>query len=499
MRRVLVSWIGQHDLDGRGQEDRSKQGPVARTVQDREFDEAVLINDYGQEVGEIYLLWLRSKTPIEVRMRHVSIVGPTNYRDIYQRAVEALEDVLRRHNGKARLAYQTSAGTPPMAAVWVLLAKTKYPADLLESSVKKGVQDVVVPFDIAAEFLPNLIRISDAKVARLLEGKPPETPEFSAILYRSEVMARVVGRAARLAPREVPVLIEGESGTGKELFALAIRSASQRSRGPFVTLNCGAIPRELIETELFGHEKGAFTGAQVARAGKFEEADGGTLFLDEVGELSLQHQVRLLRVLAESKITRVGANRSREIDVRIIAATNRNLIEEIRAGRFRQDLYYRLAVGTLFLPPLRAREADLGLLIDAFLEDKATSAVAGSVPKKLSPAARNILLAHPWPGNVRELHNTLTRAAIWADGEVIDAHEIREALLPDPRERPDEILGLPLGGDFRLGAIMQKVAIHYLARALQESQCNKTKAAELVGLPSYQTFTNWLRKYGVEG
>jgi transcriptional regulator with PAS, ATPase and Fis domain len=314
-------------------------------------------------------------------------------------------------------------------------------------------------------------------------------------------MARLVQRARRVALRNVPVLIEGESGTGKELFAKAIHQASPRRDRPFKSVNCGAIPSTLVESVLFGHEKGAFTGADRLRKGVFEEAHGGTLFLDELGELPLDAQVKLLRVLQESKVTRVGSTSDIDVDVRVVSATNRTVIEEVEAGRFREDLFYRLAVAVLKIPPLRERAGDLGLLIDELLKKEnqdAEKAEPGYVHKKLSTGARNLLLAHPWPGNVRELQLTLRRAAIWSDAVTISTEDIRESLLAVPHAKRRDVLGRPLGDGLNLPELLKEVARHYLGRALDEAAGNKTRAAELVGAPSYQTLSNWLKKYEVD-
>jgi transcriptional regulator with PAS, ATPase and Fis domain len=250
---------------------------------------------------------------------------------------------------------------------------------------------------------------------------------------------------------------------------------------------------------LFGHEKGAFTGADRLRKGHFESAHGGTLFLDEIGELPLSAQVKLLRVLQEGEVTRVGSSKPIKIDVRIIAATNRGLVSEIIVGRFREDLFYRLAVAILRLPPLRDRQGDLSLLIDHLLTtiNEESKNEPGYKHKKLSASARNLLLQHNWPGNVRELYNTILRAAIWADNATIDSVDIRQALLPAVNSDTANILNRPLSDGIRLPEILETVARHYLERALHEAHGNKSKAAELIGLSSYQTFTNWLKKYGV--
>lgn len=305
--------------------------------------------------------------------------------------------------------------------------------------------------------------------------------------------------AHQLALRDVPVLLQGESGTGKELFARAIHQASYRSSKPFVAVNCGAIPLELVDAELFGHEKGAFTGATTARVGYFESADGGTLFLDEIGELPLASQVRLLRVLQEREVTRIGSTRTKHIDIRVIAATNRVLSDEVREGRFREDLFHRLAVGVLLLPPLRQREGDLGLLIDSILAN--INAEASTQPgynhKKLDVGARNLLIQHPWPGNVRELHNTLLRASIWATGDRITDQDVAESLAVTVTPKVETVLGRPLDQGFSLPDLIADVARHYLEHAMAQAHGNKSEASRLLGLGSYQTLSNWLQKYGV--
>ncbi len=387
-----------------------------------------------------------------------------------------------------------------MAAVWIILAKTRFPAELIESSPKHGVKTASVPFDISAEIIPDLLRGPDKRLENLTAGLSPEAPEFADIIHRSRAMARVIAKARRVAPRSVPVLIEGESGTGKELLARAIHRSSPRRHKPFKAVNCGAIPAELAESELFGHEKGAFTGADRTKVGYFEAANNGTLFLDEIGELSLSAQVKLLRVLQDGDVLRVGSTRPLKVDVRIIAATNRTLIEEIGKGHFREDLFYRLAVAGLHLPPLRERVSDLNLLFDRLLQqvNEEHAQEPGYEHKTISPGARNLLLSHPWPGNVRELLNTLHRTALWTPGRTIQSEDVQEALLPAIGGGKSRILDRPLGDGLNLPDLLALVAKHYLMRALDETQGNKTRAAQLIGLSSYQTLTNWLKKYGLK-
>jgi DNA-binding NtrC family response regulator len=250
---------------------------------------------------------------------------------------------------------------------------------------------------------------------------------------RSGAMQRVYELIRRAAPSEGRVLITGENGSGKELVAKAIHLNSRRRAGPFVQLNCAAVPHELIESELFGHERGAFTGAVSARRGKFELASDGTLFLDEVGDMTASMQAKVLRVLQQGELERVGGTETLKVDVRVIAATNRDLEAEIRAGRFREDLFYRLNVVHLHVPPLRERREDLGDLIDAFLKE--ASFRNGKRPMQLSPEALSQMMAYEYPGNVRELKNLVERLAILCPGPTISAAEAAE-LLPRARGQP---------------------------------------------------------------
>uniref|UniRef100_UPI00102B71E6 sigma-54 interaction domain-containing protein n=1 Tax=Candidatus Magnetaquicoccus inordinatus TaxID=2496818 RepID=UPI00102B71E6 len=445
--------------------------------------------------------WLKAQHLLEIAPHYVTLTSPVHFGDIYENATRVVSDAIKNNRGHAELAFHLSPGTPAMAAVWIILAKTRFPAELIESSREHGVRTASVPFDISADFIPDLLRKPDEELERLTAGLPPEAPEFSSIIHRSPDMKRVIARARRVAPRSIPVLIEGESGTGKELLARAIHRASPRRDKPFVAVNCGAISPELVESELFGHEKGAFTGAAVSRTGYFEAAHGGTLFLDEAGELPAPAQVKFLRAIQEGEIVRVGSTTPTPVDVRIIAATNRTLTEEVSQGRFREDLFYRLAVIVLLLPPLRERPGDLGPLVDYLLEqiNRESETEPGFEHKKLSVGAKDLLLKHDWPGNVRELQNTLRRATIWSTGATIRVEDVRDSLFPVPKSGQEEvsILDLDVLQGIDLPLLMDRVARHYMELAMEKTAGNKTRAAELLGLASYQTLTNWMKKYRV--
>ena len=497
MRSILISWIGHADLKA-SQEGADGIGPVAKAVEDGTFDAAFLLTTYGDEARR-YFDWLEGRASgISLHLLHERLTSPTAFGEVYPAAVRACERARAAAGPDAALTFHLSPGTPAMSAVWIILAKTpRFEATIIESSKDHGVREVSVPFDISADFLADLLRQPDRDLERLSAGLPPQAPAFDDIVHRSAEMRRVILRA-RLVARErlpVPVLIEGESGTGKELMARAIHHSSPRREERFISVNCGAIPENLVESELFGHEKGAFTGAVKMRKGHFEEANRGTLFLDEIGELPLPAQTKLLRVLQEKEVQPVGSNKPCPVDVRVIAATNRTLTEEVAGGRFREDLFYRLAVAVLKLPPFRERGGDVGLVTDHLLGG---INVELAKDKSLSASARNLLTRHPWPGNVRELHNTLMRAAIWSAGDTITGDDLRGALLSAPGDRKRDVWDRPLGGGFSIEALLAEIKLHYLNRAMEEAGGIKTKAAGLLGLRSHQTLSNWLKQCEAE-
>ena len=501
MARVLLAWIGTADLKAAESDGASGGGPIGQVLVERAFDHVVLLNDFPKDRVAAYERWLKKKAKVDILVRAEILSSPTNHADIYRAVMGAVASTLEKYGAKTKLTFHLSPGTPAMASIWIIVAKTRFEAELIESSKEKGVATVDVPFDLAAEFIPAAVQQASEDLARLAEGQRPEEPKFGDILHRSEVMKRLVRRARQAAPFSESIFIEGESGTGKQLLAEAIHQESPRKGKPFVEVNCGAIPKDLFESNFFGYTKGAFTGADRDHKGYFEEACGGTLFLDEVGELPLEHQVKLLRALQEKKVRPVSSRADVPVDVRVIAATNRNLLEEVREGRFREDLYYRLAILVLKVPPLREREGDLGYLLDRLLEklNVELGIRPGAVQKKFSVGARNLLLRHGWPGNVRELESTLRRAFIWSKGATLDEGELRDALLAAPRAASADVLSRPLGAGFKLADVLRDVARHYLSRAMKESDGNLTKASSLVGLANYQTLKNWLEKYKVEG
>lgn len=497
--KVLFSWIGHTDLTCMEKNLSDDKGPIAQAIIQLEYDHIVLLSNYKKEVSNQYLDWLSLQTNSNIFFHFIKLSSPIDFGDIYKAVTTQVDAAIKKYGKQLQLTFHLSPGTSAMAAVWILLAKTRYSAELIESSKKHGTNTANVPFDISAEFIPDLIQKADDRITQLGANDYTTGNAFEAIIHRSDVMKRVIGKAQKIAPRTLPVLIEGESGTGKELLARSIHNASLRKDKPFIAVNCGAISKELAESEFFGHVKGAFTGAHSNRQGYFKSAHNGTLFLDEIGELPLELQVKLLRTLQEKEVIPVGSSKPKKINVRIVAATNRNLIHEVGKGNFREDLFYRIAVAVIQLPPLRERSGDLSLLTDHLIKNinKESALEPNWKHKKISTNARNLMLQYHWSGNIRELKNTLIRASIWSNSEKIDAEDIKDAILETPMSKNDTdgIFDLDLSKGIDLQKIINKITYHYLCKAMEKAGGNKTRAAELLGLKSYQTMNNWLEKF----
>jgi len=319
------------------------------------------------------------------------------------------------------------------------------------------------------------------------------------IVGTSRAIKAVIERIEKVAPTAARVLITGENGTGKELVARAIHALSPRARGPFVEVNCAAIPSELIESELFGHMKGSFTGAFADRAGKFELADDGTLFLDEIGDMSLSAQAKALRALEEGVISRVGSGRTVPVDVRVVAATNKDLTAEIAAGRFREDLLYRLNVVPIEVPPLRARRGDIPQLIEHFADQLTEQ--AGLQPKRFDPDAVKRLAAYDWPGNIRELRNAVERLLILANGPVVTGEAVEriaglgQGEAGDAR-RTDRLAGAPWTRAATFEEFKQIAERTYILAKLQENDWNVSETARTLDMPRSNLYKK-IERYGL--
>jgi two-component system response regulator AtoC len=369
--------------------------------------------------------------------------------------------------------------------------------DTAIEAMKRGAYDYISkPFKTDEVYLAlkkaeerESLRRENTRLRREIAGMREEVG-FGKMVGRSKAMQAVFQLAGKVAEYTTTVLITGESGTGKELVARGIHAQSNRSGRAFIPVNCGGIPENLLESEFFGYRKGAFTGADRNKKGLFEEADGGTLFLDEIGELPMQLQVKFLRVLQESEIRPIGEAKSRSVDVRVIAATAKDLEEEVREGRFREDLFYRLNVMPVHLPPLRERAEDIPNLCAHFI--RRFNASLGKAIESVSPEAMNELLRHAWRGNVRELENLLERAAILADGPVLEPAHFPGNFTPAPpdAELADLLDGLSLK---RAQRIIEK---HLITKALEETGGNRTKATQLLEI-SHPSLLSKIKAYNI--
>lgn len=350
---------------------------------------------------------------------------------------------------------------------------------------------------------------------RVATGRKRMELKTNGIIGQSTTLAEVFRVLLKVAPTDSTVLVTGESGTGKELLVRALHANSLRADKPFVPINCGAIPKELLESELFGHEKGAFTHAIRSRPGRFELADGGTIFLDEIGEMELSLQVKILRVLQEKEIERVGGIGAKKVDVRIVAATNRDLEQEVSRGLFREDLYYRLNVIPLHLPPLRERGGDVLLLAECFLQRFCNKKQRPVLT--LAPAARKVLSAYHWPGNVRELENFMERLSILVDGDVVQPADLPQKILnavgdvaelpePEPPRIPSTgpsprgfiwpTLGDLAQYNMGLKEFLDAIEDKLLEEALDKSEGVKNQAAELLGIKRTTLIEKLKKKVG---
>jgi len=370
--------------------------------------------------------------------------------------------------------------------------------DTAIEAMKLGAYDYVSKPFKQDEILLTLKKAEERERLRkenlLLRKEVEKKYSFDNIIGKSTKMQEVFRRIEKIADYKSTVLITGESGTGKELVAKAIHYSGSRRNYPFIAVNCGAIPGDLLESELFGHVKGAFTGAVASKKGLFTEADKGTIFLDEIGDLPLNLQVKLLRVLQEGEIRRVGDTRTLQVDVRVIAATAKDLLEEVKKGNFREDLYYRLNVVPFYLPSLRERREDIPLLVWHFL--KKYSAETGKEIKDITPEAMNALVDHEWKGNVRELENIIERAVVMSEEEMITTEYLPEGLVKKAYDITLKIPESRISIKTTVKEIVEIAEKELIARALAKTANNRTRAAELLEI-SHRALMYKLKEYNM--
>lgn len=524
--KVLTQWIGHSDLRamaaslppaqrdeimGHVKGEAPKEGdlgPIKTLLSTQEFAEVRLLSNYPVAWNKKFVAWLGAKAEVVA----VDLKKPTDYKAIFPIADAELSAIRNRKDWReTELCLHLSPGTPAMAAVWLLLGKTRYPATFYETFAGKS-WITEIPFDITIDVLPEIFKDPDAYLQHLAAESPAEIEGFKDIAGDTRAIRDAVGRAKRAAMRGVTILLLGESGTGKEMFAQAIHKVSPRRDKAFLAINCAALSKTLLESELFGHIKGAFTGADKERKGAFELTDGGTLFLDEIGECDLEMQAKLLRVLQPlpgegptiRTIRRLGDDKDRKVNVRVIAATNRDLHEAMREATFRDDLYYRLSAITITLPPLRDRKADIPRIVERLL-GQINRQFRAEEPnyrdKSLTDSAMAFVKRHDWRGNVRQLYNVLVQAAVMAENELLHRGDLVAALgeLSEGLRNSVAILDRPIGDEFNLEEYLNDVQRSYLRRAMEEARGVKAKAARLLGMKNYQTLDAQLKRLKVTG
>jgi transcriptional regulator with PAS, ATPase and Fis domain len=522
---LLVTWLGHTDLryfglDGASEEMQARiceivrdkgsirpqgdgVGPVRTLLANQSFDQIHFLSNYPEDLTAEVVKW----TGADAKVHPAVLENPSDYREVYAETDRLLGEVCGAQGDRTfTLHLLLSPGTPTMAANMVLLGKTRYPAEFWQTWRDKVTHEQI-PFDLTMDLVPELLRGADNRLQHLAALAPEDVEGFESVIGSSKAIRLAVGRARKAALRDVPVLLTGESGSGKEVFARAIHKASHRRGKKFRAINCAAIPDQLLESELFGHSKDAFTGATRDKDGAFTIADGGTIFLDEVGELKPEIQAKLLRVLQPpldaSPCTRefspVGSAEVLRTNVRVVAATNRDLLQMIRDGQFREDLFYRLAVISVKLPPLRERRSDIVHVANSLLT-RINADFAEQEPgyknKMLSKSAKVFMTKHNWSGNVRELYNALIQAAVMTEDDVIQEEDLSAAVvdMPSPCNCPDEPSSQSLGNGFSIDQYLDGIRGKLIQRAMNEAEGVKTRAFKLLGLKSYQTLDGQIKR-----
>lgn len=516
-RKLLFSWIGHADLQafalerkdmgghvetvtGKALPNAKGKGPLATIISSSgiSFDHIYLVSSDADPLYEHYARSVGKKASLKV----VRLTSPANYEEVYAATNSILEGIASQGKaGATELFFNLSSGTPTMASIMVLLGNSRFPGRLLQAFAGK-VEEARLPFKVDL-FLPDLL---DKSLQRFTESGPKIDEAFGHVSGSGPLITKAKYVAARFAQRDASVLLVGETGVGKELFAGAVHKISGRSARTMIEINCAAIPESLQESILFGHRRGAFTGANCDYAGAFQQADGSTLFLDEVGELSPATQAKLLRALQpsmdEATTTRtimpMGASSPLKVDVRIIAATNRNLASMIRSGAFRRDLYHRLNQGLVYIPAVRERLTDLSAITDDVMRGINTEFFPKpGDARTLSRDARSFILNYDWPGNVRQLRQVLLQSALLADGEVTRNH-LHDALADELGVDDHPVPLAPFGEGFVLSEFLRDIEVKALGEAKQRGRGNKTAAAKQLGMQDNRFLDSRLRALGVD-
>ena len=497
---TLYTWIGNTDIENMQQNEHAAISTIA-LQNPKPFDRIFIFANAWEKDWKPYEKWLvkrlkeAGRPNDNVAIFKANIAGPTDYPTIIR---ETEKWISKLSEESEELYINITSGTPAMSVASVLVGKGKHNTHFLQSRRDNTIENVDVPVDFGVAYAKSAAK----SIANKAVKAPSSHKLFETIVAESQAMKDVISKAKRVAESdlELPALVLGETGTGKEVIANAIHAASPRASKTLKTVNCGALPESLVDSILFGHVKGAFTGANSEHKGLFEQASGGTLFLDEVGELTPSVQVKLLRALQEGEITRVGDNKTISVDVRIIAATHRDLLQLVEKGDFREDLFYRLAVGLLHIPALRERHEDIEPLVFELVGElnQAASKYPGYKSKNISEKGIKFIKSQPWHGNIRELWNTINRAFLWSDAETITDVDIKNALIVRAPVSDESEIFLSLGQQVDINNLVEKYKKKYVKAAMKAAGNNKTKAAKMIGLNSQQVITKWIEALDIE-
>lgn len=494
---ILLTWLGTKDIDNMSEGRLAAIASIA--VKSKiPFDKIVILANQREEVWSEFENFIQKRLVIagrptaDVAVKQAHIESPIDYPTIARET----EKWLGKLSDEAdQLTINLTSGTPAMTVLSVLVGKGKSNVHFVQVSPDNELIAADIPLDFGREY----IRSAAKNQASGAVASPKLADAFSSITAHSSEMQQVVTKAKRVATSEVPALILGETGTGKEEMAKAIHKASLRADKPMKTVNCGALAPSLVDSALFGHKKGAFTGADKDYPGLFEQGDGGTLFLDEVGELSLDIQVKLLRAIQQGEVTPLGSTETKTVDVRVIAATHQNLPQLVAEGKFREDLFYRLAVGIITLPSLKQRLADLPAIVSQLTAqiNKAGGKHPAYKSKEISEDGIKFICEQPWPGNIRELWSTLNRAFLWSDSSVISRQELSQAMLARPTATDDVSISLTFNDKVDIVQLTDNFQKKYVEAALKASGNVKKHATQMLGLKDHQTLTNWMKRLGI--
>ncbi|TWX73805.1 sigma-54 interaction domain-containing protein [Colwellia sp. C1TZA3] len=495
---TLYTWLGYRDVENMKQDQNAAVASLA-IFNKTPFDRIVIFANTWEESWDKYETWLRKRLSTiqrpsdNIKVYRADVTSAIDYPTIIKHTEKWLSKLSEESE---HLYINLTSGSPAMTAASILVGKGKSNTIFIQSSKDDNVLDVDIPVDFGKAYIQSAAK----NIASKAVAKPLVHKAFNNIVAHSPAMKSTINKAKRLSISELPTLILGETGTGKEVLANAIHAASLRAGKPLKTVNCGALPETLVDSILFGHVKGAFTGAEKEHNGLFEQADGGTLFLDEVGELTPETQVKLLRALQQGEITKVGSEQTINVDVRIIAATHRDLIQLVENNEFREDLFYRLAVGIVQIPALRDRAEDIVLLVKELIDEinLAASKLPDYKSKNISESAIKFISTQAWPGNIRELWNTLNRAFLWTDKEKITEKDIQDGLIIRTNKQKVNEISLTLGQKVNISDIIDIQRKKYIEAALKATGNNKSKAADMLSLNSHQVLTKWIKDLDIE-